>query len=134
VTKKANKLKGDVGEGVAAAYLEQHEFEIICRNYRKKWGEIDIVASRGEEIHFIEVKATVVKTLKDVGRYRKNGYLPEERVNNHKMQQLRRIIETFLMEFSKWHHATIVVDIAAVYLGQAEQKGRVFLIENVMLE
>ncbi len=134
MSKKANKLKGDVGESVAAAYLEQHGFEVVCRNYRQKWGEIDIVASRGGEIHFVEVKATTVKTLKDVARYRENGYLPEERVNFHKMQQLRRIIETFLMEFPKWHHATIVVDIAAVYLGQAEQKGRVFLIENIMLE
>lgn len=134
MSKKANKLNGDVGESVATAFLERRGFKVICRNYRQKWGEIDIVASRDGGIHFIEVKATVVKTLKDVGHYRKNSYLPEERVNFHKMRQLRRIIETFLIEFPKWNGATIVVDIAAVYLGRAEQRGRVFLIENIMLE
>lgn len=130
----ARNSTGITGEHIAARYLEAHGFRVISQNYRKKWGEIDIVASREGEIHFIEVKATVVKTLKDVERYRKNGYLPEDRVNFHKMQQLRRIIETFLIEFPKFGNKKIVVDVAAVYLGQEEQKGRVFLIENVMLE
>lgn len=129
----ARNSTGITGETVAAAYIKAQGFNVLCQNYRKKWGEIDIVATKGREIHFIEVKATVVKTLKDVERYRKGSYLPEERVNFHKTQQLRRIIETFLIEFPKWNSATIVVDVAAVYLGQAEQKGRVFLIENVML-
>lgn len=129
----ARNSTGIAGEEVAATYLAAHGFAVIERNYRKKWGEIDIVASKNDEIHFIEVKATVVKTLKDVERYRKSSYLPEERVNYHKTRQLSRIIETFLVEFPKWQRAKIVVDVASVYLGEAEKKGRVFLIENVML-
>ena len=47
---------GKVGEGVAARYLVQNGFEIKERNYSKKWGELDIVALKGEKLHFVEVK------------------------------------------------------------------------------
>ena len=35
---------GDRGEDYAAAYLKQHQCIILDRNYRKRWGEIDIIA------------------------------------------------------------------------------------------
>lgn len=134
MNKKANIPKGALGEKLAAIYLEQHGFRLICQNYRKKWGEIDIIATKEKEIHFVEVKATVCKSLKNVARLRAKSYLPEERVDSHKQKQLRRIIETFLMEFPAWGSGKVVVDVAAVYLAEMERRGRVFLIENIMLE
>ena len=37
-------------------HLVKHSFKILDRNYRKKWGEIDIVAKKDNILHFIEVK------------------------------------------------------------------------------
>ena len=46
---------GDLGEYYASMFLVKHGFNIIKRNYLKKWGEIDIIARRAEFLIFIEV-------------------------------------------------------------------------------
>ena len=43
-------------EEKAALYLKDHGYEIIQKNYRCKIGEIDIVASQGPHLVFVEVK------------------------------------------------------------------------------
>ena len=47
---------GREAEEVAANWLKEREFQIIERNWRTRWCEIDIVAQKGETIHFVEVK------------------------------------------------------------------------------
>src|SRR3989344_2199794 len=72
---------GFYAETVATRYLQQKNYQILDRNYRKPWGEIDIIARDGEIIVFVEVKA------KDYGV----AFNPEVRVDHHKM---RKIIKT----------------------------------------
>lgn len=52
----SRKELGNIGEYLAVRYLENNGYEVIARNYRRRGGEIDIVALRGEVLHFIEVK------------------------------------------------------------------------------
>ena len=47
---------GKAGEELAAAYLRQAGYEILERNYRCPFGEVDIVACEGGTIVFVEVK------------------------------------------------------------------------------
>ena len=47
---------GRTAETAAAAYLQKQGMTIIDRNWRNRWCEIDIVARRGDIIHFVEVK------------------------------------------------------------------------------
>lgn len=49
-------LFGSDGETAAANYLKKKRYEIIGRNYSCRFGEIDIIAKKGEEIVFVEVK------------------------------------------------------------------------------
>ena len=53
------KEKGKIGEEAAVAYLEDNGYEILKRNYRQRFGEIDIIAldKASREIVFAEVKA-----------------------------------------------------------------------------
>ena len=51
------KITGDLGETAVCRYLEEHGYSIRDRNFRIRGGEIDIVAERGEELCFVEVKA-----------------------------------------------------------------------------
>ena len=50
------KELGNFGENYVSDYLEGLGFKIICRNYRSRYGEIDIIAVKNEKIHFVEVK------------------------------------------------------------------------------
>lgn len=52
-----NQQLGKLGEDTAQQYLLHKGYRILCRNYRCRAGEIDIVASKGDTLHFIEVKA-----------------------------------------------------------------------------
>ena len=47
---------GQIGEDTAARYLEQKGYDILVRNWRTKWCEIDIIASDGSTVYFVEVK------------------------------------------------------------------------------
>ena len=47
---------GRQAEQVAADYLEDNGFEILAKNWRNRWCEIDIVAKKDRSIHFVEVK------------------------------------------------------------------------------
>ncbi len=62
-----NRDVGKLGEDLACRYIETMGYKVIDRNYRTRYGEIDIIASyKKEEIIFIEVK-TRLSTLKGKG-------------------------------------------------------------------
>ena len=48
---------GQKGEKSAERYLSQKGFRILERNFRKRWGEIDLVCQKGGLIVFVEVKS-----------------------------------------------------------------------------
>ncbi len=48
---------GDIGENYTAKYLKSNGFKILERNFSCKMGEIDIIAQKGETLHFVEVKS-----------------------------------------------------------------------------
>lgn len=51
-----NKQKGNLGENIAEVYLKMKGYQILERNFYVKGGEIDIIASKDDEIAIIEVK------------------------------------------------------------------------------
>ena len=61
--KHTTKKTGDRGEDYTAAYLKKNGYKILSRNYRKSYGEIDIIASKGKTICFVEVKTRHSGTL-----------------------------------------------------------------------
>lgn len=55
--KSFNKYVGNYGEDIANNYLIKEDYYIIERNYRTRYGEIDIIAKNKGIIVFIEVKS-----------------------------------------------------------------------------
>ena len=53
------RLVGAAGEDAAARHLTAHGFEIVERNFRTRYGELDIVAAGGGCLVFCEVKARI---------------------------------------------------------------------------
>lgn len=83
-----NKVKGNLGEDEAVAYLERHGYEIIVRNYRIRNAEIDIIAKKHNTISFVEVK------------YRKTNALgtPAEAVDEKKQKKIILAAEGYIAE------------------------------------
>lgn len=50
------RLLGKWGETQVANYLRQHGYEVLDMNYRCRMGELDLVASKGRYLAFVEVK------------------------------------------------------------------------------
>jgi putative endonuclease len=49
--------RGKDAEARAATFLESHGLHILVRNYRSRFGEIDLIARDGEMLVFVEVRA-----------------------------------------------------------------------------
>ena len=59
---KSNIELGQFGENLACEYLVENNFKLIERNFRQKWGEIDIIVKAPDKtLVFVEVK-----TVRDV--------------------------------------------------------------------
>lgn len=50
------KVLGFAGESLVARFLEERGFRIIEQNYTSSFGEVDVIAEKGEIIAFVEVK------------------------------------------------------------------------------
>lgn len=83
-----NKDLGDFGEETAEAYLIDSGYEILCRNFCVKGGEIDIVAMDNDTLVFIEVKT------RSSSKY---GY-PSEAVDRKKLEHMRHAAEMYILE------------------------------------
>jgi putative endonuclease len=57
MTIDARQSLGKLGEDLACGELERRGYEIVARRYRTRVGEIDIIATDGPTIVFVEVKA-----------------------------------------------------------------------------
>ncbi|MEK7138004.1 MAG: YraN family protein [Patescibacteria group bacterium] len=118
---------GKLGEDIAAKYLKNKGYKILARNYRKPWGEIDIIAEKKGTLVFVEVK-----TQKAGFEWR-----PEENVNRHKKAQLSRIINTYLKDSQVYglinQEANWQIDVLAIELDFDSNNARVEHIENILL-
>lgn len=80
---------GHRGETAACKYLKQNGYKILKRNYRKKYGEIDIVAQKSDLISFVEVKT---RSNKDFG-------LACEAVTKAKKDRIIKTAQTYINEY-----------------------------------
>ncbi len=84
----ARRQRGRTGEEIARRHLKRRLYRIIETNYRSRYGEIDIIARRGNIIVFIEVKARSGKLLGE----------PFEAVGPRKQLQIRRMAAMWLAQ------------------------------------
>jgi len=121
---------GRIGEDVAARYLRGRGFSVLERNYRKKWGELDIVAERGGAIRFVEVKTVTRDNVRGAVSGSGEEYLPEENVHPWKLKRLHRAIQTYLEDRSReedeWQ-----LDLVMVFLDEKRGEAKVELLENI---
>ncbi len=106
---------GRLGENHIAKLLERRGFHILKRNYRCRFGEIDIIAENGQYIVFVEVKT------------RKKGSLvePFEAITPAKRQKIVLTAGLYLTEHSVKTQPRF--DAAAVYTEKGKVVGEDYL-------
>lgn len=84
---------GQEAEDFATSYLTKLGFEILDRNWRNKYCEIDIVAQRNNTLHFVEVK------------YRKSSYAGKgiDYITPKKLKQMEFAVRSWVSEHSDVH-------------------------------
>ncbi len=83
-----NKRIGDRGEEIALRYLLRKGYSLVERNYRTRYGELDLILRQENTLVFVEVKLRRGKTFGD----------PLEAVTERKQATIRAIAEQYLAE------------------------------------
>jgi putative endonuclease len=85
---------GRLGEQLAAEHLARRGFQILQRNYRTRWGEIDIVAFDGHTLAFCEVKSRRLRPDAPSAA----GRSPFESLHPRKRAQVRKMAIRWISE------------------------------------
>lgn len=111
-------VRGKIGERCVARYLRDRKYEIIGANFHTRFGEIDIIATKGKYMAFVEVKT----------RAENSPYSPAEAVGFAKQDKLRK---TALIYLSKNNtNLQPRFDVAEVIMDANEKVLNINYIEN----
>lgn len=98
----ARRKFGNAAEEDAAAFLIAKGFRIVERQFRSRFGEIDLVAKDGDEFVMVEVKARNDHEF---------GY-PEESVTRSKLRKIGIVAEEYMDRFPRvpWRIDVIAIE------------------------
>ncbi len=110
---------GRKGEEAAATYLLSHGFTLRHRNWRKGRYELDIIATKEDTLHFVEVKC----------RRRESLTTPEEAITPAKFRALTHAARAYIATY----RLDLEVQFDLVAVEHDEQGFHVRYIPNAML-
>ncbi len=117
VIEDARRQLGRTGEEIACEHLRRLGLEIVERNYRTRWGELDVIAFDGRSLVFCEVKT------------RRVGGAPLDAVHERKQRRVRRMAGQWLHERTdRPRAAELRFDAVAVIL---DLDGRLVSLEHL---
>ena len=117
-----NKIIGKYGEEIAKNFLIKNKFEILEMNYRySRIAEIDIIASKKDILHFVEVKT---RTQEFFGS-------PLEAITPNKLKQIYSCAMEY-MATSKKRYKKYQIDAIGIILDKEEIK-KIDFIEDITL-
>lgn len=118
--KSNNLLLGKKGEDIAADYLVRHGYTIVERNFRKRYGDIDIIAQKGDVLVFVEVKT---RTSDLYGR-------GEEAISRVKIHHLTRSAQ-YYKHVKNLKDTPMQIDLISIYLDYDGETNKINHYENI---
>ncbi len=112
------KELGVLGEEIAENFLKKKNYQILEKNFRKKWGEIDIIAKIKKTIVFCEVK-TIYRPA-----FQNQPFAPENQINWRKKRQLLKMAQIYLSSKKIPLDAPHQIDILAIEILAGKTKIR----------
>lgn len=119
----SRQVLGRWGEGLAAEFLVARGLEILSKNFRTPDGEIDLIAKKGDDLVFVEVK-TRRNTLYS---------FPEEAINDEKIEHLESAAGWYLLQHPEYEN-NWRLDVVTVIGTPDTGEPRVDWFENVTAE
>lgn len=107
-------LLGRWGEKQAAGYLHQKGYRLLAAGYRCRMGEIDLIAQKGRELAFVEVKL----------RRNANFAEPREQVTAAKQRRILLAARHFLAQHPEYGEHYCRFDVAEVYAPDGVQTAK----------
>lgn len=108
-------ISGSKGEKAAASFLLEKGYDIECMNYRSRFGEIDIIASNGKYLLFVEVKTRSANFMAT----------PAESVFYAKQQKILKTAMIYLTNVT--NHLQPRFDVIEVYIKNKDD----FIVERI---
>lgn len=121
--KTKNRQFGDLGERLAEDYLKKNGYEILEKNWQRPCGEIDLIAGKGGELIFVEVKTS------------RSGLAIYAEQNVHR-KKLRNIIETgeaYLTENKHTGSRSWQIDVIMVEIDEQRRLANLRHLKNVLI-
>jgi len=87
-----NINKGKYGEAIACVFLQKQGLVLLERNFRTRFGEIDLIMQDEKTIVFVEVK---YRTSLDYGS-------PLESITLRKQNKIKKVASYYLSRFTHW--------------------------------
>lgn len=103
----SNPARGAAGEAFVVGRLERAGYRVLDRNWRRRGGELDVVALDGQVLVFVEVK---VRTGTAFGS-------ADEAIGQRKLERLMATAQRYVAEHDEFHDVIWRVDLVAVTLG-----------------
>jgi len=114
--------------------LKKKGFKIIDRNFRKKFGELDVVALNKSKILFIEVKTVSRENIEMLNAEKALlDIKPEESITRNKIKRLKRAIESFLLEKKISRETDWNFSAVSILISQNNQKAYIKFIKDIVL-
>lgn len=120
---------GDLGEEIAVKYLRNKGYLVIERNFRRKYGEIDIICKKEGNLHFIEVKSVSRITLTEEHEF--DDHRPEDNLHGNKAKRLRRVVEAYML--ANPTSGDFYVHLVTVKLDPLNHIAKVAMIEDLII-
>lgn len=100
---ESSRATGLAGEDAGVAMLRQAGFQVLDRNFRCRYGEVDAVARDGDTIVFVEIKR------------RRSGAFgsPQEAVTERKQARIARVAAQYL-KLRGWLERPVRFDVIAL--------------------
>lgn len=115
---------GYLGEKYVAQYLEGKGYALMDRNYRKPWGEVDLIVKKDGVLVFVEVKAS---------RAYRAGFEPEVRANPEKMAKVHRTARTYLAQMRYPEDQEWQIDIISITFDTINKSAQIRHFKNIEL-
>jgi len=116
VTKKT----GVAGEDIVSNFLLKNGYKILQKNFKTKFGEIDLIAQKEDKIHFIEVKTRLSNVFAE----------PYESVNTKKINKIKSLI-SYYVKMNNFNHNKFSIDVFSVIIDKNNKIKDMKIFENI---